>query len=95
MGVRDDNASTLESPNLIRTSLEELERRIWQGLPDRPSGETTCRRLTDGNMLAVLVPKPYQHPLIDKVLGRVEDERFGALLRQDRSEMQEILMEKR
>ena len=79
----------------IRSS-EVLERRIWQGPPDRPSGETTCQRLTDGWWRICLLcwsREPHQRPSIDEVLGMIEEERFRALLRQDRSKVQRMLME--
>jgi len=79
-------------------SPEELERRIWQGPPDRLSGGTTCQRLTDGWWRICLLcwsHEPSQRPSIDEVLEMIEDELFRALRRQDRSKMQRMLVEKR
>ena len=78
-------------------SSEELERRIWQGPPDYPSGETTCQRLTDGWWRICLLSwsrEPSQRPSVDEVLEMIE-ELFGALRRQDRGKIQRMLMEKR
>jgi len=77
---------------------EELERRIWQGPPDRPSGETTRQRLTDGWWRICLLcwsRKPYQRPSVDEVLEMIGCECFRALWRQDKSKMQQMLLEKR
>ena len=79
-------------------SSEELERRIWQGPPDRPSGESTCQRLTNGWWRICLLcwsREPHQRPSVDEVLEMIEDELLRALRRQDRCKVQRMLMEKR
>lgn len=77
----------------IRSS-EELGRRITQGPPDRPSDETTRRRLTDGWWTLCWSQDPSKRPLIDKIIETIEDELFEAR-RGDRDKTQRGLMERR
>lgn len=80
----------------IRSS-EELGRRITQGPPDRPSDETTRRRLTDGWWTLCSLcwsQDPSKRPFIDKIIETIEDELFEAR-RGDRDKTQRGLMERR